>query len=139
MRVRSTEGSLLNQHGEGQQQAEEQQDEEQGAAGVSRPVGGSVGAQEGGLLDCFLALAVLQVSADAGSVAHGVGQVALLLDAVEEVRHGPACQHGHVLATVRGGLHGNGGLLNVVFALWKPRRGSISGWSFKLVHILDVI
>lgn len=85
MCVQTTEGSLLHQHGEDQQQAEEQS-----AAGASRPVGGLVGAQEGGFFDLPVALAVPQVSANAGGVAHGMGQVALLLDALEEVRHGPA-------------------------------------------------
>lgn len=71
------------------------------------------------------ALAVSQVSADAGGVAHGVGQVALLLDALEEVRHGPASQHGHVFTAVRGGRRGDGGQLDIVFALWKRGGGEM--------------
>lgn len=106
--------SVLHQHGEGQQQAEEQS-----AGGASSPGVHGVGAQEGGLFDVPWALAVPQVGAHAGGVAHGVGQVALLLDALEEVGHGPAGQHSHILAAVRGGLSGDGGLLDVVFALWE--------------------
>lgn len=75
--------------------------------------------QEGGLLNVLPALTVPQVGAHAGGVAHGVGQVALLLDALEEVGHGPAGQNGHILAAVRGGLGGDGRLLDVVFALWE--------------------
>lgn len=125
---------MLHQHGEGQQQAEEQS-----AAGASRPIGGLVGAQEGGLFDLLLTLAVPQVSANAGGVAHGVCQVALLLEALEEVRHGPAGQHDHIFTAVRGGLGGGGGHLNVVFALWKRMWENISVWSFTLVHTIDLI
>lgn len=134
MCVQSTEGSSLHQHGDGQQHAEEQS-----ATGASRPIGGLVGAQEGGLFDPLLALAVPQVSTNTGGVAHGVGQVALLLNALEEVRHGPAGQHDYVFTAVRGGLGGDGGQLNVVFALWKQKRGNISVRRFKLVHTLELI
>lgn len=64
-------------------------------------------------------LAVPQVSAHAGSVGHGVGDVVLLLDALKEVGHGSACEHCHILSTVGGRLSGDGSQLDVVFSFWK--------------------
>lgn len=40
------------------------------------------------------------VGADAGGVCHGVGDVVLLVDAVQEMGHGAAGKDGHVLPAV---------------------------------------
>lgn len=40
------------------------------------------------------------VGADAGGISHGVGDVVLLMDPVQQVGHGPAGEHGHVLTAV---------------------------------------
>lgn len=40
------------------------------------------------------------IGANAGSVSHGMGDVVLLMDPVQQVGHGPTGKHGHVLATV---------------------------------------
>lgn len=143
---RDQPGSVSHQRCESRQQAEEAAEQSRGAAG--RPgcgvelgawcggelrvwCGSELGAWCGGQLAdlgldgtsnptiLLLPLTVPQVGAHAGGVRHGVGYVVLLLDAVKEVRHGSACQHGHVLAAVGGGLGGDGSQRDVVFALWE--------------------
>lgn len=125
---RDQPGSVSHQRCESQQQAEEAAEQSRGAAG--RPgCGAELGAGCGGQLAdlgldgnhiiLWLLLTVPQVGAHTGGVGHGVGYVVLLLDALKEVRHGSARQHGHVLAAVGGGLGGDGGQRDVVFALWE--------------------
>lgn len=127
---RDQPGSVSHQHCERRQQAEEAAEQSRGAAGRTG-CGGELGAWCGGELadlgldgTCnhtilLLPLTVPQVGAHAGGVRHGVGYVVLLLDALKEVRHGSTRQHGHVLAAVGGGLGGDGGQRDVVFALWE--------------------
>lgn len=72
---------------------------------------------------CFsLPLAVPQVGAHAGSIAHGVGNVVLLMDALEEVGHGSAGEHCHILPAVGGRFCGDGSQLDVVFSFWGGRQ-----------------
>lgn len=127
---RDQPGSVSHQHCESRQQAEEAAEQSRRAAGHPG-CGGELGAWCGGQLadlgldgTCnhiilLFRLTVSAVAAHAGGVRHGVGYVVLLLDALKEVRHGSACQHGHVLAAVGGGLGGDGGQRDVVFALWE--------------------
>lgn len=65
--------------------------------------------------------AVLAVVADAASVGHHVGDVVLLVDAVQQVGHGASRKHGHVLAAVRLGAERNRSLGLVVVFLWTQR------------------
>lgn len=50
------------------------------------------------------AAAVLPVLADAARVRHGVGDVVLLVDPVQQVGHGPFSKHSHVFSSMS--LHG---------------------------------
>lgn len=88
--------------------AEEEEEEEDGQ---ERGSGGGAG---GGA-------AVRTVGADAGGVGHGVGDVVLLMHAVQEVRHGATGKHRHVLPTVRLLPQRDGRLRLVVGVSWKGR------------------
>ena len=65
---------------------------------------------------------LVPVSADAGGVGHDVGDVVLLVDAAEEVRHGPLGVDGHVLSAVRGAVPGHCRLLQVGGAVCSSQR-----------------
>lgn len=92
----------------GEEEEEGEEGQEEGDGGGGRAGGGGVAA-------------VGSVGADAGGVSHGVGDVVLLVDPVEEVGHGAAGENRHVFAAV--GLlaqrHGRLGL--VVGVRWGER------------------
>lgn len=58
--------------------------------------------------------AVARVLANAGGIGHDVGDVVLLMDSVEEVRHGTLGEDGHVFPSMRLHAHWDGGLSLVV-------------------------
>lgn len=81
-----------------------------------------------------LPLAVPLVGAHAGGVGHGVGDVVLLLDALEEVGHGSAREHCHILSAVGGRLCGDGSQLDVVFSFWKTNQKLYSNACSRLIE-----
>lgn len=62
--------------------------------------------------------AVLAVLADAACVCHHVGDVVLLVDAVQQVGHGALGKHGHVLSSVSLRAERDSSLGLVVVFLW---------------------
>lgn len=62
-------------------------------------------------------VAVVLIGSYAGCVGHGMSNVALLINALEQMSHGASSQHGHVLAAVSLRVQRNRCLLHVVLTL----------------------
>ena len=117
--MRFTKKGTLHQQCMCQQRTEE--DTEQSLWTRSPVLGVRVGGGVSGL-----SLAVPQVSAHTGSVGHGMSDVVLLMDALEEVGHGSTGQHRHILPTMGGRLRGHRGQLDVVLGFWKTQENHIT-------------
>lgn len=90
-----------------EQPEEEEEEGEEGGGGRQGPREAARGAGRA---------AVVSVLPDAGGVGHDVGDVVLLVDAVQEVSHGALGEDGHVFPAVR--LHPQGdGRLGLVAGL----------------------
>lgn len=58
------------------------------------------------------------IGADAGGVSHGMGDVVLLVDPMQQVGHGPTGKHSHILAAVGLLPQWHGRLRLVVSVCW---------------------